>query len=554
MCMAFAHTFVCVYGAATLVSVTVTCALAVVGYAVLLRDLLEPLYSRFTNTTPHITPWTAPIGGNILMICVALTVTPLMFLDTLTALKPMGMVSCTTIFLLALSIAIRNSTCLSESPDFSFVDTNAAPDFVPPPATGPDSLPVRDTMWKWLFPAGDYQGIINSLPILICTYVCHFNVLPVHHELHKPSRRRLKQLIHTTFLVTAGFYFFVGTFGMLVGNCPYYVLSDPHDANSTLVPQAVQGNILKNFPDDDNIITVGRIGLSCTITLAFPLLVVPCRDIVLRVLGVTLSADAKAETLIKSKSSTSLLGAPLLSASMSSDYAGTTPVKTQTNLKQKLISTGVTLTVFWGGLLLACFVEDIEVVWDLLGSSISIFIAFIVRARAKRAYRVAELNLDELNLDESLKPRRPMHAERPVQTQFASQLRFRRPLQPVAFADRFCQSVSPVAFAGRFSRSLSLSRSTRTHSRLDPLPSEPRVRSKRPPLSTPPSSFVHTCVWQPSLTLASLAGTRSLLHRHQRPAHQEKGEEGAAAPREREAGEGDIEAGAGDQEDYAQRR
>jgi amino acid permease len=371
---------------ATLISVTITCFLAVVGYAVLLRDLLVPLYDRFSSQT--VDNWDTPVSGNLLMVAVALLVTPLMFLDTLTALKPMGMVSCCTIFLLATSIAVRTCTCLAEDPDYSFITD---PSFVPPAVP-----PTRDSMWKWLFPAGDYVGIINSLPILICTYVCHFNVLPVHHELHKPSRKRLKKLIHTTFLVTAAFYTFVGTFGMLVGNCPYYVLDED---GVGVTPQAVQGNILKNFPDDDNIITIGRLGLSCTITLAFPLLVVPCRDIVLRWLGVHLSVDAKADTLIKVRSTASLqsqarsfsnnmhrksvstrasndISAPLLlgSPNRSLSHDG----KTVTTWRQKLASTVTTLAIFWGGLMLACFVDDIAVVWDVLGSSISIFIAFIV--------------------------------------------------------------------------------------------------------------------------------------------------------------------------------
>jgi amino acid permease len=112
---------------------------------------------------------------------------------------------------LAVSIAVRVSTCLSEDPDYHFIGQDYAP-ASPPPA--------RPSMWSWLFPVGSPAGILNSIPILVCTYVCHFNVLPVHHELVKPTRRRLKKLIHATFGVTAAFYTFVGCFGMLVGNCP----------------------------------------------------------------------------------------------------------------------------------------------------------------------------------------------------------------------------------------------------------------------------------------------------------------------------------------------
>ena len=73
---------------------------------------------------------------------------------------------------------------------------------------------------------GTWSGILNSLPIFICTFVCHFNVLPVHDELTSPTRHRLRRLIHTTFGVTVAFYGFVGGSGMGVGRCGYYPKDD----------------------------------------------------------------------------------------------------------------------------------------------------------------------------------------------------------------------------------------------------------------------------------------------------------------------------------------
>lgn len=149
-------------------------------------------------------------------------------MKSLTALKPMGVVGCTTIFCLAMCIAYRTSTCVDD-PQYIYEDT-------PVPSDYPEPKDFGDYI-TW---TGKAMDVLDSIPIFICTFVCHFNVLPVHHELHTPTRNRLRTLIHTTFTVTSLFYAFVGTVGSFVGRCPYFV-----NANFDVLD--VQGNILNNF-------------------------------------------------------------------------------------------------------------------------------------------------------------------------------------------------------------------------------------------------------------------------------------------------------------------
>ena len=427
----------------TLFCVILTCFLAVVGYAVLLRDLLTPLAGRAFSKSFK----SGCLVSNLLMGGVGALVTPLMFMGSLTSLKPVAIVSAVTIGCLALSVIIRTVQCNSDAGEVF---------------TSPLSSSV-----KWF---GSISDTVTSLPIYVCTYVCHFNVLPVHTELHKPTRRRLRQLVHTTFLVTFLFYAAVGSVGSLVGNCRIAGGSNDPDDDDAQTPSEegeVSGNVLLNFSQNDNLITVGRCGLSCTITLAFPMLVIPCRDMLLRIIepmfsgtesdssrgganidkeyGRVSNASSSAfseEAVIKKRGCGSSETAPpsdmtnpLLQTgrecddnddgqlhkypSRSKDYdgegglqppppppAGNNPSKhTFPPLRPLVASSGgdgksssskplntplsvaVTLLVFYGGMLIACFIESVTVVWDILGSSISILIAFVIPAAAYLSIR-----------------------------------------------------------------------------------------------------------------------------------------------------------------------
>lgn len=46
-----------------------------------------------------------------------------------------------------------------------------------------------------LWPEDGWSGALQAIPIYICAFGCHFNVLPVHGELAKPTRERLHRLV-----------------------------------------------------------------------------------------------------------------------------------------------------------------------------------------------------------------------------------------------------------------------------------------------------------------------------------------------------------------------
>ena len=50
-------------------------------------------------------------------------------------------------------------------------------------------------------------------PIFGVSFLCHFNILPLHGELRNPTRARIKRVIYTTIGLTFCLYFTVALFG-----------------------------------------------------------------------------------------------------------------------------------------------------------------------------------------------------------------------------------------------------------------------------------------------------------------------------------------------------
>ena len=372
------------------------------------------------------------------MLTLVLAVTPLMFLRNMTSLKPVALIGMTTIAALACCIAVRSYQCNFCDNGTSATSENQSSDG----DVGEVIIPEREeNWWEYATLCGTPKGILNSLPIFICTFVCHFNVLPVHGELRKPTRKRLKKMVHITFGITAFFYTFVGVAGSMFGNCT--------DG------EGVNGNILVNFANDDNLMTVGRFGLMCTITLAFPNLVMPCRDILFRALKTFLKgkqdfglddtihgssdrpSDGRRTSLTKNGKSDNDegddgeltgdngdendLSAPLLNSTPFVNNNATNSsnglsdvdkfvhtytfgegsqgnrlvnerqaeklneIQERAERKSRMenrIRVVVTLFVFWGAVFVACFIDSVTVVWDILGSSISIIVAFLIPCSA----------------------------------------------------------------------------------------------------------------------------------------------------------------------------
>ncbi|KAL3798365.1 hypothetical protein HJC23_005018 [Cyclotella cryptica] len=410
--------------------VSACCFFGSIGYCVLLRDMLEPIVDAFV-TPPEGTDGGPTLARNAAMLTVVLFVTPLCTLRNLTALQNVGAASMLSVLTVSLCVAFRSIECQLKPAVYEKEEE--------------DSNNVESFQALRALPLS-MKELLDAVPLFISSYVCHFNVLPIHNELRCPTSDRVKRWIQTSIWPATLFYWFIGFTGSL------YVKCTPSGR--------VSGNILLDFDENDPLLLLGRLCLAVTITLALPMLIIPARDIFLRSVSSTrlwgvflrsLTPSQQRHQLHEHSSNipidTSLsptpdqlttvefepmeisqqqgsLEEPLLllesrslasvhdiadpdlleEMSLSSNLDRDRSLHPQNRLLQR--ASNVTdsknarrlgaLVIFWTAALIACSVKSIDVVWDLLGSSFSIMMAFLIPCGAflklARMKRFSQLN------------------------------------------------------------------------------------------------------------------------------------------------------------------
>eukprot|EP00550_Attheya_septentrionalis_P008444 CAMPEP_0198283750 /NCGR_PEP_ID=MMETSP1449-20131203/3340_1 /TAXON_ID=420275 /ORGANISM="Attheya septentrionalis, Strain CCMP2084" /LENGTH=556 /DNA_ID=CAMNT_0043980547 /DNA_START=119 /DNA_END=1789 /DNA_ORIENTATION=- len=378
--------------------VALICFFATVGYAVLLRDLLEPITDALIPPSPDVSPddtGKPKLAHNLTMLLVMLLVTPLTTLNNLTALEKVGAASMLSVLTLGACVAYRSAQC----------NFGTANEDIRHSASWEDYMTFVPT---------SFGQVLDAFPIFISCFMCHYNVIPVHNELQDPTPARVSYLVRSTTWAAMSFYLFIGFTGSMYGNC---------------TPSGtVQGNVLLDFDEDDPLLGVGRLCLAFTVTLAFPMLVIPARDTFLRALSflrhspTTPSSNYTQATLdtihvdshgsqFRSQSGQVVdprnidkdLFEPLLSPEekQKDEETGTgrteslVPVSdgvdgddemvavvqmagVEDAISSRTLRIGSAIVIFWSGAAVACFVKSIDVVWDLLGSSLSIIVGWLI--------------------------------------------------------------------------------------------------------------------------------------------------------------------------------
>ena len=293
--------------------------LACIGYIVLMGDLL-------TQLIPPIFPSDDWLNRVAMMGSCVVVIYPVTLLRNLSALRITSFVSVLAIMFLAGAI-IDKSIRINEN----FIPTNTSAHHDAPMPPSHKFLPVEDPCLakvtsrfdciKWV--RFDFDFLL-AIPILSCSFMCHFNVLPVHLELRRPTRQRMKKVIYWTMGLAATLYLLVAVAGYLSF---FQMLLGKNG-----------GNILNMYSKGDIVITMGRAGLVSTLLLSFPLLTHPCR--------------ATIEVLLFDK---------FWEAS---------------SCRSIFISTLISVSSY----LIAIFVPNITVVWTLTGSTDAIIVAYVLPA------------------------------------------------------------------------------------------------------------------------------------------------------------------------------
>jgi len=344
------------------------CFFGAVGYAVLLRDMLAPLNhaiapERFSEWFRH----------NFSMFAVIGIVTPFCTLRQLTALKDCGLASMMSLLILGSCIVFRSVQCNC---------TNNSGD---------------DPWYSHLSLLPDsWRDVLDALPLYISCFVCHYNILPVHNELKDPSPARVNWWLRSTTWFSVGLYMVMGFAGSAYAPCT--------------ATGKISGNILLDFDENDPLLMVGRMCLAVTITLAFPMLVIPARAVVVRSLILPRLASASVaaseeDAAPVTRSVDEELQEPLLASGNDSEEPGplepdsdggrvgtaddnhnddddddgdSTAADISSASSTVLVCTSV--IILWSMATLASVVSSIEVVWDLLGSSLSIILSYLIPA------------------------------------------------------------------------------------------------------------------------------------------------------------------------------
>ena len=248
---------------------TFLCAAA---YFVLAADLLQPIVTAFIDSTlsEHDARFYVMVG----FMCL---VGPLSFFKKLNALRFTSFLSIISISVLGVVLFYKLMTVkpthfiIHPSSNHShnnnsmqllniMINNNHSIHPIHPPIQINNGTILKHIkIWP-----NSFDDFMYALPISTVAYLCHFNVLPTNKELIKPTKSRIKRMIHSTIGICLSLY-------MVIAFCGYLFSLD-----------LTCGDILNNYRNNDPAISIGRVGLVITLAMSFPLLVLPCRKVLSR--------------------------------------------------------------------------------------------------------------------------------------------------------------------------------------------------------------------------------------------------------------------------------
>ena len=368
---------------------------AVVAYLILLRDMVGPLVEWLSGPVGL---QLSVRGDQLCFLLVVCCLTRLCLLRSLHGLRYASVLSVATVCALGVVIVMQASRSNAAIASLS-LDS-----FLYPP-----SLP----------------SLLSCAPIMVNTFLCHFNVLPVHSTLSLPTRRRIHTLVHAVVTLSFALYAIIGSAGFL------------------LYGQAVDANIMNNMRGrvvaggdgvDGGVSGEGesdwvRLGLVVTLCCNLPLLVLPCRDTAMQLLGWAKPGDDEEYTEPHTENDLlrppqqqdnesdvedsplpeetplihphahkptngkhahySLPLPPSVSASASPPSTSSSPYPTSPSpppppsvQPSSLSLVWVTLVLIASSVVLSLCIPSVALLWSVLGSTVSIWVAFTLPSLA----------------------------------------------------------------------------------------------------------------------------------------------------------------------------
>lgn len=292
----------------------------IIAYMVLVRDIWTPIVKYILQIKLD---GSSESGGNAVLLIILLLICPFLLKKDLHALRHNCYVGFTSILVLCLAMVKRAHDRMLSSQDLG--------------ADRIDSLK---------FTSSNFSDILFAFPIITLSFLSSFNVISVHAALIDPTRKRVRMVIDSAVFSCFALMYIFGLAGYLYAG------------------RAVRGNILLNFPFDDHLVLIGRVGSGITIALALPIMLLPCReaffDIITHLSLITNNTAHQNLTNMGEQS-------PLLEKIHQ-------PIEMLSNTNFINIST--TISIITLCFICAAFAPGVATVWSICGSSMAFFIAF----------------------------------------------------------------------------------------------------------------------------------------------------------------------------------
>mmetsp|Transcript_17935 Transcript_17935/g.37510 ORF Transcript_17935/g.37510 Transcript_17935/m.37510 type:complete len:309 (+) Transcript_17935:762-1688(+) len=234
----------------------------------------------------------------------------------------------------------------------------------------------------------DISDVFSAVPVITLSYLCHFNALSMHAELVNPTRPRLKQVIFTAVGISTVVYIAFGITGYLWAG---------HN---------VSGDVLNDFSGTDPLISIGRLGLMGALSCNIPLMVLPCRDIMVTLIEVWSLHEICPSDLHRqwyklhnswgwNRVASSGEGSPITPPNGSrqlNDFGATLPASLDSQNNGEIIEDHadeqsplwlhvlLTVLILVGSFSLAVACPGVEVIWGMCGSSVGICLAYVFPA------------------------------------------------------------------------------------------------------------------------------------------------------------------------------
>lgn len=249
------------------------CWLSQIAYFVLLADLLQPTIEL---AGPHLFQgWSQAAIRKVVVSIAACILAPMCFKSNLSALSFMCFASVGSVVFVGIVIGVRALNSVNDVHEIASFTTGS----------GPKNFNFKVELRWW---PEDWLKALYVFPMFGVSFLCHFNALPTHQELQRPTRQRIRRVLLMCMGFTSVLYLFVSITGYLwAGSCTC-------------------GNILLNFDKSDRLVAVGRGALGLVLMLNFPLLCQPCRNSLFRLISPCLGQSSTASATAPGRSSESL--------------------------------------------------------------------------------------------------------------------------------------------------------------------------------------------------------------------------------------------------------